>query len=76
MRRATDGVKLADEESITDIMSFYMGENTKERRQFIMKNLTTTLIIFTVVLLAAFFIYCSLRIKTGKVQMEKSYELQ
>lgn len=41
-----------------------------------MKNLTTSLIVFTVVLLAAFFIYCSLRIKTGKVQMEKSYELQ
>lgn len=41
-----------------------------------LKNLTTTLIIFTVVLLVAFFVYCSLRLRAGKVHMEKSYELQ
>ncbi len=34
-----DGVKLADEESIADIMSFYMGDNTVERQNFIRKNL-------------------------------------
>ncbi len=41
-----------------------------------LKNLTSTLIIFTIVLLLSFYIYCTLRIKTGKVHMEKSYELQ
>ena len=34
-----DSVKLADEESITDIMSFYMGENTIDRQNFIRENL-------------------------------------
>ena len=34
-----DGVKLADEESIADIMSFYMGDNTVERQNFIRQNL-------------------------------------
>ena len=34
-----DGVKLADEESIADIMSFYMGDNTIERQNFIRANL-------------------------------------
>ena len=34
-----DAVKLADEESIQDIMEFYMGINTYERQHFIMDNL-------------------------------------
>ncbi len=34
-----DTVKLADEESIQDIMEFYMGTNTYERQHFIMDNL-------------------------------------
>ena len=34
-----DTVKLADEESIADIMEFYMGINTYERQHFIMDNL-------------------------------------
>lgn len=34
-----DLVKLADEESIAEIMEFYMGDNTVERQSFIRKNL-------------------------------------
>lgn len=34
-----DQVKLADEESIADIMEFYMGDNTIERQNFIRQNL-------------------------------------
>ena len=34
-----DPVKLAEEESIADIMSFYMGDNTLERQNFIRANL-------------------------------------
>ena len=34
-----DPVKLSDEESISDIMSFYMGDNTIERQNFIRENL-------------------------------------
>ncbi|MBR1510858.1 MAG: ATP-binding protein [Bacteroidales bacterium] len=34
-----DTVKLADEESIPEIMEFYMGINTYERQHFIMDNL-------------------------------------
>ena len=34
-----DLVKLADEESISDIMEFYMGDNTIERQNFIRANL-------------------------------------
>ena len=34
-----DIVKLADEESISDIMEFYMGDNTIERQNFIRANL-------------------------------------
>ena len=34
-----DTVKLADEESISEIMEFYMGINTWERQHFIMDNL-------------------------------------
>ena len=34
-----DLVKLADEESISEIMEFYMGDNTIERQRFIMANL-------------------------------------
>ena len=34
-----DPVKLADEESISEIMEFYMGDNTAERQHFIMENL-------------------------------------
>ncbi len=34
-----DAVKLADEESISTIMEFYMGVNTYERQHFIMDNL-------------------------------------
>ena len=34
-----DTVKLSDEESIQDIMEFYMGVNTYERQHFIMDNL-------------------------------------
>ena len=38
-RMRLDTVKLADEESIQDIMEFYMGINTWERQHFIMANL-------------------------------------
>lgn len=41
-----------------------------------LKNLTPSLITFTVVVLLLFYIYSTLRMKSGKVQMEKSYELQ
>jgi len=34
-----DPVKLADEESIAEIMEFYMGDNTLERQVFIRENL-------------------------------------
>ena len=34
-----DIVKLADEESISDILAFYMGDNTIERQNFIRANL-------------------------------------
>lgn len=34
-----DLVKLSDEESISEIMEFYMGDNTIERQNFIRKNL-------------------------------------
>ncbi|MBQ7195040.1 MAG: type IIA DNA topoisomerase subunit B [Bacteroidales bacterium] len=34
-----DPVKLADEESIQDIMEFYMGDNTLDRQNFIRENL-------------------------------------
>jgi len=34
-----DLVKLSDEESIADIMEFYMGDNTIDRQNFIRKNL-------------------------------------
>ena len=34
-----DLVKISDEESIQDIMAFYMGDNTLERQNFIRKNL-------------------------------------
>jgi topoisomerase-4 subunit B len=34
-----DPVKLSDEESISEIMEFYMGDNTAERQRFIMENL-------------------------------------
>ncbi|MBR5384939.1 MAG: type IIA DNA topoisomerase subunit B, partial [Bacteroidales bacterium] len=34
-----DLVKLADEESISDIMEFYMGDNTIDRQNFIRENL-------------------------------------
>jgi topoisomerase-4 subunit B len=34
-----DLVKLSDEESISDIMAFYMGENTIDRQNFIRENL-------------------------------------
>ncbi len=34
-----DLVKLSDEESISDIMEFYMGANTIERQRFITRNL-------------------------------------
>ena len=34
-----DLVKLAEEESISDIMEFYMGDNTIERQNFIRENL-------------------------------------
>ena len=34
-----DTVKLADEESISEIMEFYMGINTFERQHFVMDNL-------------------------------------
>ncbi|MDK2966010.1 APC family permease [Lacrimispora sp.] len=41
-----------------------------------LRNLTPTLVIVTVVLITLFFIYSTFRQKSGKVQMEKSYELQ
>ncbi|MBE5979143.1 MAG: amino acid permease [Paenibacillaceae bacterium] len=41
-----------------------------------LRNLKPTLVIVTVVLITLFFIYSTLRQKSGKVQMEKSYELQ
>ena len=34
-----DLVKLHEEESISDIMTFYMGDNTVERQNFIRANL-------------------------------------
>ena len=34
-----DIVKISDEESMADIMAFYMGDNTMERQNFIRKNL-------------------------------------
>ena len=34
-----DHVKLADEESIAEIMEFYMGDNTIERQNFVRANL-------------------------------------
>ena len=34
-----DLVKLAEEESIAEIMEFYMGDNTLERQEFIRSNL-------------------------------------
>lgn len=34
-----DEVTLSDEESISEIMAFYMGDNTIERQNFIRKNL-------------------------------------
>ena len=34
-----DHVKLADEESISEIMEFYMGDNTIERQNFVRANL-------------------------------------
>ena len=34
-----DDVKLAEEESIQDLMEFYMGDNTAERQMFIRENL-------------------------------------
>ncbi len=34
-----DAVSLADEESIHDIMDFYMGDNTVDRQRFIRANL-------------------------------------
>ena len=34
-----DNVKLTDEESISEIMEFYMGENTVDRQNFIRENL-------------------------------------
>lgn len=34
-----DLVKISDEESMADIMAFYMGDNTMERQNFIRKNL-------------------------------------
>ena len=34
-----DQVRLAEEESLQDIMEFYMGDNTSERQLFIMQNL-------------------------------------
>ena len=34
-----DAVNIADEESISDIMEFYMGDNTIERQNFIRQNL-------------------------------------
>ena len=34
-----DAVNIADEESISDIMEFYMGDNTIERQTFIRQNL-------------------------------------
>lgn len=34
-----DPIRLAEEESIADILEFYMGDNTPDRQQFIRKNL-------------------------------------
>ncbi len=41
-----------------------------------LRTLTLPLIIFTVSAIVVFFIYATLRQKSGKVKMEKSYELQ
>lgn len=38
-RMRLDQVKLSDEESISEIMEFYMGDNTIERQNFIRENL-------------------------------------
>ncbi len=35
----TDPVSLAEEESIAEIMDFYMGNNTIDRQNFIRRNL-------------------------------------
>ena len=34
-----DPVKLSDEESIAELLEFYMGDNTIDRQRFITKNL-------------------------------------
>lgn len=34
-----DPVKLAEEESLSNILEFYMGDNTPERQNFVLKNL-------------------------------------
>ena len=34
-----DLVKLGDEESISELMEFYMGDNTIDRQNFIRQNL-------------------------------------
>ena len=34
-----DIVKLSDEESPSELMEFYMGDNTMERQKFIRRNL-------------------------------------
>ena len=36
-----DKVRLSDEEPLADIMEFYMGKNTTERQNFIVRNLRT-----------------------------------
>lgn len=41
-----------------------------------LRSINTTQIIVTVVLIAVFFLYATLRQRAGKVKMEKSYELQ
>ncbi|GAA6482534.1 APC family permease [Enterocloster aldenensis] len=41
-----------------------------------LRSITTTLAVVTIVLIILFFVYATLRQKSGKVHMEKSYELQ
>lgn len=41
-----------------------------------MRSIQLTQVVVTVVLIAVFFIYATMRQKSGKVKMEKSYELQ
>lgn len=41
-----------------------------------LRTLTLPLIVFTVSAIVVFFIYATIRQKSGKVKMEKSYELQ